>query len=65
MGKITGNKSKKFVQITKAQLRSIIDAADTLSAMEGVGSDFDPMAKRIVRNIDSFLKKNGYKRVYN
>jgi hypothetical protein len=48
--------------ITKTQIKAIKDAGDILSAMIGVGTEFDPEAKRIVKNIDKFLKANGQKR---
>jgi hypothetical protein len=50
------------VKITKAQLEAIKTAGDTLSGMIGVGSDFDPMATKVVRLIDRFLKANNEKR---
>ena len=54
----------KKVKITKPQLEAVCEAANTLSAMIGVGSDFDSMAKKIVRLLDNFLRSNGYKRLY-
>lgn len=51
------------VEITPAQLKAIIMAADNLSAMTGIGNtDFDNECNRIVKLIDRFLKKNGIKR---
>lgn len=51
------------VEITKHQLRAIIEAANTFSSMIGTADD-DREFKMILRAIDSFLKKNGYKRQY-
>lgn len=51
------------VEITELQLRAIIEAANNLSAMRGTGDqNFDYECKKIVRLIDRFLKKNGFKR---
>lgn len=53
------------VEITKHQLRAIIEAANNHSSMLGNGEEsFDRECKKIVRAIDTFLKKNGYKRQY-
>jgi len=51
---------KKSIKITPSQLFHIKEAADVISAMIGVGSDFDPMAKKIVKSIDRFLKMNNF-----
>jgi hypothetical protein len=58
-------KKKPNCYITKAQLGAIIDDADNLSGMVGVGSDFDQITIRIVKLIDRFLKSNGIKRRFN
>lgn len=51
------------VEITKAQLQSIIDAADDMEAMLGNGeNEPDKAWKKIIRNIDRFLESNGYQR---
>lgn len=43
-------------------MEAIKTAADTLGAMIGVGSEFDPYATKLVRLIDRFLKNNNEKR---
>jgi hypothetical protein len=53
------------VEITKHQLRAIIEAANTLSGMLGCpDEDFNTEGEIIVKAIDAFLKKNGYKRQF-
>lgn len=52
------------VEITEAQLNAVCNAADTLSGMIGVGSEFDDEAKHTIKMIDRFLKKNGLKRKF-
>ncbi len=51
------------VEITKHQLRAIVEAANTFSAMLGCADD-DTEFKMMIKAIDAFLKKNGYKRQY-
>jgi hypothetical protein len=53
--------ARKKIEITPTQIECIKEAADLLSGMVGVGTDFDPVAKRIVKNIDRMLKQNGLK----
>lgn len=50
------------LELTQAQFLAIIDVTNTISAMIGVGSDFDPEQTKNVRLIDRMLKNNGYKR---
>lgn len=50
------------IKITLTQLECIKEAADILSAMTGTGTDYDRVAKRIVKNIDRMLKQNGLKK---
>ena len=53
------------VDITKAQLQSIMGAVDNLSGMQGVlDEDFNRSVEKIKKNVDTFLKKNGFKRQY-
>lgn len=51
------------VEITKAQLRAIIDMTDDMVAMCG-GSYTNLMWQKNARLIDTFLNKNGFKRKY-
>lgn len=53
--------AKIKIEITPTQIECIKEAADLLSGMVGVGTDFDPVAKRIVKNIDRMLKQNSLK----
>jgi hypothetical protein len=56
---------KKFnLEFTESQFLALIAAMDTISAMRGVGNDFDTEADDIIKKIDRMLKKNGYKRKY-
>ena len=56
--------SKKIkLELTERQFQAVINVTDTISAMLGVGSDFDLMGKEIIL-IDRMLNKNGYKRIY-
>lgn len=51
------------VEITEHQLRAIIEAGNSLSSMIGCADDdADREFKTIVKAIDRFLKKNGFKR---
>lgn len=52
------------LEVTEAQLASIINITDDVSGMVGCG-DFDKEWKRYIKNIDAMLVKNGYKRTYN
>lgn len=53
------------VEITKAQLKAIMDATDNLSAMIGtIDQDFNNDISKIVKLVDRFLNKNGFKRKY-
>jgi len=57
--------SKKIkIEFTPAQLYCLMSAIDTLSAMLGVGSDFDLETIKNVRMVDRALLKAGYKRKY-
>lgn len=49
------------IEITTTQLECVKEAADLLSGMVGIGSDFDPVAKRIIENIDRMLEQNSLK----
>ena len=49
------------LELTERQLLAVIDVTSNMSAMIGVGSDFDDIVKEI-RLIDKMLKNNGYKR---
>lgn len=51
-------------KMTDVQLAAIANAANILSSMIGVGSDFDFDADKTVKAIDRFLKINGLKRTY-
>ena len=53
--------ARKKIEVTTTQLECIKEAADLLSGMIGVGTDFDTLAKRIVKNIDRMLKQNSLK----
>jgi len=62
--KLSGKQTKRIeISLTERQLLAIIEVTDTVSAMRGVGSDFDDIGKE-VRLIDRMLKNNGYKRLY-
>lgn len=50
------------LELTKAQFLALLDVTSTISAMIGVGSDFDPEQIKNVRLIDRMLKNNGYER---
>ena len=57
--------SKKIkLELTEAQFYAMIDLADTISAMRGVGAEFTEEANKNLRLFDRMLKKNGYKRKY-
>lgn len=56
--------NKKKLIATEAQVRAIGEAADMLSAMIGGGEEFDVEAKKLVKLLDNFLKKNNLKRKY-
>jgi len=49
------------LEITKRQLKALMDVTDTISAMIGVETDFDKIDKE-VKHIDKMLSTNGYKR---
>ena len=51
-----------ILKVTEAQLNATIDMVDTISAMIGCGSDFDPINNKNVKLFDRMLKKNGYSR---
>ena len=54
------------LEVTEHQLKCIINAADTMSAMVGVGEkETDEDFKKTIKGIDRMLKKNGFKRHYN
>jgi hypothetical protein len=52
------------LEVTEVQLEAVCTLTDTISAMLGVGSDFDDL-RRKVKAVDRMLKKNGYKRDFN
>lgn len=56
---------KITLEMTSREFSALIDIADTISAMLGVGSDFDDEGKRNIKAIDRMLAKNGYKRKNN
>lgn len=53
--------NKIKLEITKAQLKAIMNLADDMSAMVGGGDD-DSIWIKNVKLIDRMLKNNGYKR---
>lgn len=56
--------SKKIkLELTVPQFKAVCNVTDAISAMLGVGSDFDLMGKDIIL-IDRMLKKNGYERKF-
>ena len=55
-------KSKIVLTMTEHEFCRIVDLADTISAMIGVGSDFDEEARKNVKAFDRMLKRNGYRR---
>ncbi len=50
------------LELTEAEFRAVIDLADTISAMIGVGSDFDIEGNKNIKAFDRMMKRNGYKR---
>lgn len=57
--------SKKIkLEITSAQLESIMNITDEMSALQGVGEPEDLIRARWIRNIDKMLKNHGLKRHY-
>lgn len=52
------------LEITEAQLRSIIEIGDEWSAMLGNGEPEEVIRTRHLRNLDKMLENNGYKRNY-
>lgn len=57
-------KRKIKLEITDRQLNAIMNITDTISAMIGVGSEFDDEMTQDIRHIDQMLHKNGLKRKY-
>lgn len=52
------------LEITEAQLIAIIEMADEVSAMLGIGEDEDKIRAKRIRLIDRMLDKHGYKREF-
>lgn len=52
------------LEITQAQLLAIVEMADELSAMLGIGEDEDKIRKKRLMLIDRMLNKHGYKREF-
>lgn len=55
---------KHKLELTELELYALIDLIDTFSSLSD-GIDDDGTAKKSLKKVDSMLKKNGYKRVYN
>jgi len=55
-------KERINLELTKSEFEAMIDLADTISAMRGVGTDFDKKANKNLRFFDRMLRRNGYKR---
>lgn len=54
------------LKITEEELRTLVDAIDTLSAIIGTGDDgFDSSTTNTVKVLDKMLNKNGYARKRN
>lgn len=57
-------KRKIKLEITDRQLNAIMNITDTISAMIGVGSEFDVEMTLDIRHIDKMLHEHGLKRKY-
>lgn len=55
--------TKIKLEVTKAQLRAIVEITNDISAMTGCGESDKEWIKH-VKAVDKMLEKNGYKRQY-
>lgn len=57
--------SKIKIELTKAQMVSLVNVIDSISAIIGCdGESQDKEWRKDVKNLDRMLKNNGYKRIH-